>query len=350
VASPQEEQGILGAFGSIMDFSRSWAGGMVPFGMGGLNSGGSGVPQAVPQQQGPIDQGLLDAAQAAQQGILGQTGTLAEDVASPIGGRQSRIQSLLAAEVEEDEDKKATIAELTAQEWDTVPLYKSGDKVRWEEISSEPYKAAYKSAIMTSIPEGQNQNAIWRRAAPSFLYAFGAHILSNLRVDPKDMPSFSSSIQNGKVRLPTDLTWHKDILASASADKKSGKDVDEWKRENVALLAGLSENTKDKIFFTVQDNQQEKAIIHALEGITGQGAMGAPAYENLAHWIKQIDEEPIMTGKMPGPEGYIYRRINRAAERDPSSPMVYSRPGFPRVRLGGPGVEATGFPGPQSSI
>ena len=57
-----------------------------------------------------------------------------------------------------------------------------------------------------------------------------------------------------------------------------------------------------------------------------------------------------MTLQPPTNEGYISKWMAKSSEASPSSPLVYTKPGFPRIRLGGPGVEATGFPGPQSSI
>lgn len=317
MASPQEEQGILGAFGSIMDFSRSWAGGMMPFGLGGLAG-----TQEVPQQQGGIDRELLAAGQAAAQGILGRPEMIAQD-APFMGGANGRVQRLLdspIAEELEDQEEVSTVAELTAQEWETTPLYKPGDDVNWAyHYPNNPYKKAYEHAVKQSIPTGVDQSAAWDGAKPAFLYAFGAYIVSNLKTDPKDMISFTSFLEGGKVRMPSNLGWESEVLSSASAEKKTGKTVDQWKRENVTMLAGLSEDAKEKLYYTVQDDQQELAVIAALGKITGQGRMGGVRYVNLNRWKRDVDDEPVRTGKEPTPEGYVYRYLARASQPGSSS-------------------------------
>jgi len=366
MATPQEEQGLLSAFGSMMqDF---FTGSIPPF----VRNMSRGIP-------GEVDPVLLQRGEDARNGRLplmpDATTTLAAPTPSVGMGTPSpklqeadnpMMQALVDAPLRRDEAaEEATaksLAEIMGEEWErsvySGKVVPKGE-MDWEkQYGDDSHHLQFESQIRANAPEGADANAIYKRAKPGYLHSKGSYFFSNI-MHPEGMlssavPTYFGFMEGGQSIMPvnTDREW--DLLASASKHKNSDSESEDfvdwkrWKVLNPELTSGVNDTVLQQIFNLVKKDEDELAIIAAREGITGQGELGKRALDSLYEFKRRVDTESVRTQK-PTIEGYISKWRSEKREPKPFSPLVPSN-GFSRVRLGGPGVEASGITGQRSII
>ena len=361
MASTQEEQGLLSAFGSMMqDFFT----GTVP----------SFVQGMMGPAPGEVDPGLLQAAEDARNGRLPPVPSPMTTLADPTPPMPSaampglldtsnvvdnpRVRNLMETPVQEQamtaETTPKKLVERMAEEWDTTRYgtYVPEGEVDWHALyPNNPHKKAFESQIRKNVPEGRDPEALWKMARRGYLHSKGSYLLSyldNPNIGTAAVPTYYTFMDGGYSTLPDDVEQLETALTSASKQKHTDMNWKEWKAENRELLSGYEDSVIQNIFYVVKDDEDELALIAALEGINGQGMRGGRALSELYDFKDSVDNEPVTTQSMPT-EGYLSKRKAQESAPQPFSPMVYTS-GRSRARVGGPGVEATGmgqFPTPQ---
>jgi len=355
MASTQEEQGLLSAFGSMMQ----------DFFTGSVPSFVQGMMGPAP---GEVDPGLLKTAEDIRTGKVTPVPPPIATLAAPTpsmrgatppllqGVNNPRIQNLLNIPVKDSvitgEDTPRKLAEVQAEEWDVTPY--GGHVGEGESIFggySNPYQAMFESQIRANIPEGRDVEAIVNRARPGYLHAKGSYFLTYIDdpgIGTESVPTFFQFMQHGTSSRPADVDELWGVIRIASDWKHSDITHQEWRQLYEEELVGIPKEVSRNIFHLVKDDEDELALIAAREGLKGQGELGKRALRGLTNFAKEVDKEPVKTQKKPK-EGYISKWEDQKSRPKPFSPMVYTG-GRSRARVGGPGVEATGmgqFPTPQ---